>query len=332
MKHDAIHHPKMKCLARLLGVSIREAVGTVEMLIAWTGQYCPDGAIGRFSNQEIADAVQWPEDDADRLVDAIVESRFFDTHHHHRLVVHDWHEHLSEWIIKKLERSGTPCATGPIFRRSGELRVPMWADDDIAADNGCQQQTTAANGCLPNLTKPNLTQPMDPPYTPPPGGADTGGNSATDKALFDGTADTPEPRRRKKATAGPEVDAIYEAYPRPGGRQAGLRAIQAALRRLNAKEDKAPPDHDGVWPPDDAAGWLLERTEHYARVRSDLDKGKHPHASTWFNQARYCDDETEWRRNWSDTNGGTGGAGDDWRARKAAREFPSTRTTPVPEL
>ena len=72
-----------------------------------------------------------------------------------------------------------------------------------------------------------------------------------------------------------QAEMIYQAYPRKVARPA---AIQAIRRALQAK----------------SFDWLLERVQMYAECVEGSSKKFIPHPATWFNQARYDDDESDW--------------------------------------
>ena len=84
--------PKLKRLKRHLGIPQCMAVGVLECLWHMAATEAPRGDIGRWSNEEIAVALEWPGE-ADELVDALVECRWLDRDPRHRLLVHDWSEH-----------------------------------------------------------------------------------------------------------------------------------------------------------------------------------------------------------------------------------------------
>lgn len=86
---------------------------------------------------------------------------------------------------------------------------------------------------------------------------------------------------------------IYEAYPRQEGRAAALTAIAKAVKRILGGE-AGPELTDATV----ARRWLWKITATYARspVGSNPDKTKIPHPSTWFNQSRYLDDQTNWKQ------------------------------------
>lgn len=112
MKRGTIAHPKMVELQALLDVPAYVPVGILESLWHWTARYCPQGDLGRYSNRIIAQAVGWPEEDADRLIEALLETGWIDAHDVRRLVVHDWHEHADDSVHAFLARKTMRFATG----------------------------------------------------------------------------------------------------------------------------------------------------------------------------------------------------------------------------
>jgi len=112
MKREAVSHPKVKRLATLLGVRQYGAVGILEMLWKFTAQHAPRGDVGRWADEEIADAVDWPTDDAGRLVDALLDARLVDESDQHRLVIHDWSEHCEDSTHLTLARKTERFADG----------------------------------------------------------------------------------------------------------------------------------------------------------------------------------------------------------------------------
>lgn len=118
MKRGTIAHPKMVELQALLDVPAYVPVGILESLWHWTARYCPQGDLGRYSNRIIAQAVGWPEGDADRLINALVETGWIDAHDVRRLVVHDWHEHADDSVHAFLARKTMRFATGQLPKTS----------------------------------------------------------------------------------------------------------------------------------------------------------------------------------------------------------------------
>ena len=72
------------------------------------------------------------------------------------------------------------------------------------------------------------------------------------------------------------AEQIYAVYPYKVARPVALRAIERALRKF-------------------PFAFLLERTQLFAQVRNG-DKAFMPNPSTWFNQERFNDDPSTWRR------------------------------------
>lgn len=112
MKAAATRHPKTMQLARLLGITRRDAVGVLELLFTHTAEYAKRGDIGRFTDEQIAEAVDWPVDRAGELVQALLGCGsngswgYIETDPEHRLIIHDWADHAPDHVRKALRRSG----------------------------------------------------------------------------------------------------------------------------------------------------------------------------------------------------------------------------------
>ena len=88
---------------------------------------------------------------------------------------------------------------------------------------------------------------------------------------------------------------IYAMYPRKVGKEAALKAIDRAIRKIatnGATDQHADFNGDAA----DAAEWLKSRVTLYrnSALGSRPDKEHVPHPSTWINEGRYEDDEQEW--------------------------------------
>ncbi len=112
MKPNTPDHPKTARLARALGVTRRDAVGLLEMLWIHAARFVKRGDIGKYDNEDIAKAVDWPIEDSDRLIDALLTCGgdgsygYLELHDAHRLIVHDWAEHSPAYVRKALKRAG----------------------------------------------------------------------------------------------------------------------------------------------------------------------------------------------------------------------------------
>lgn len=83
-------HPKVKRLAKALGMSNVTARGHIVGLWLWSIQYAPDGDLSGYSAEEIADGADWEKDPND-FVDALVAKKLLDRENG-RLLIHDWEE------------------------------------------------------------------------------------------------------------------------------------------------------------------------------------------------------------------------------------------------
>lgn len=131
MKRDAFHHPKIRRLARRLKVPIWGARGLAESLWHVTATHAPAGDIGRMLDDDIADQIGW-DDEADVLIDALVEAGLVDRCQDHRLVVHDWKDHADRGVHQKVERRGASFASPnpPSQPKNGEVGAHREHDDD----------------------------------------------------------------------------------------------------------------------------------------------------------------------------------------------------------
>jgi hypothetical protein len=88
--------------------------------------------------------------------------------------------------------------------------------------------------------------------------------------------------QNRNVSAG-QLEEIYDAYPRHINKSAALKAIKAAIKRMQSRDANA-----------DAVAFLLERTRLFAQS-ADGNKGRYtPHPANWFDKERYLDDEKEW--------------------------------------
>ena len=78
MKRGTPEHPKMLMLQALLGIEKFQAVGILECLWHWASRYAIQGDVGKWPNKAIALGIGWNPDDADRLVDALVQAGWLD--------------------------------------------------------------------------------------------------------------------------------------------------------------------------------------------------------------------------------------------------------------
>ncbi|MBD3293394.1 MAG: hypothetical protein GF393_10755, partial [Armatimonadia bacterium] len=150
MKHEALDCYKFKALKHRLGWPRYRVVGLLETLWQFTAKNTPQGNIGKYADEQIAEDLEF-RGDFKRVVRALISTGWLDESAEHRLVIHDWGDHAPEYIKKRLRRAKKP----------------------IVADTGCRAADTGRQRLptKPNLTKPNPTEPVPP--TPQPGPPDS---------------------------------------------------------------------------------------------------------------------------------------------------------------
>jgi hypothetical protein len=108
----------------------------------------------------------------------------------------------------------------------------------------------------------------------------------------------------KVSMSADDVERVYTAYPRHVGRTKALEAIRKAVTHLGTGKDVPAMDCAS------ALVFLRDAVMRYARSPAGNAGNYTPHAATWFNQARYFDDEREWQHgtNTEHTAGNRAGA------------------------
>lgn len=96
MKRGTTDSLKFKKLKTRLQLAEWEAIGLLESIWMFTAANAPKGDIGRHSNQDISDFIEWNKTPANDLIQALVECRWLDESKTSRLTVHDWADHRSK--------------------------------------------------------------------------------------------------------------------------------------------------------------------------------------------------------------------------------------------
>lgn len=302
MKRGTPDSPKFKRLCRILKVSAVQGVGHLELLWHFAADYAQPGDIGKWSDEDIADACGW-DGDAGAFVDALVLARWLDPCRKHRLVVHDWAQHTDNATKRSLQRADAVarCVAEkdgiPQFARPTgipeELRESWRAflarQDDVGS---CCDSGSTTELCVETESRQNrATRPHQaPPHQTRPR--------------------TPESRARARDDGedqgqGQDLDAKAVAT-----RKAAL-AIADDWRPLRRKVDPADP----ITADDDA--WSLAREEQAGQVVRLLQAG-HPA------------DLIRSTLTWAMHDGGDGGRWKGWRYQLATladlyRHFPAIR-------
>jgi hypothetical protein len=143
MKRGTIRHPKLLHLARELGIEPYCALGLLEALLDWTFDYARQGNVGRHENAAIAHGIGWTGD-PDRLIAALVTTRWLDRCTTHRLVIHDLEDHAAQsW--KQVMRNQRLAFNRP---------TPPALDRDVAAAETQTRITLVAQSLVPPAPAP----------------------------------------------------------------------------------------------------------------------------------------------------------------------------------
>jgi hypothetical protein len=153
--HRTTELAKFKKLKRRLELTRnRDVVGLLESLWLFTQRNCPRGDIGnKHDNESIAIELEW-DGDPDALVSALLDCGWLDSHPEHRLVVHDWHKHCPRYIHAQVKSQGWTFASTDSIALSvvRPIERPIVQPID-------RPTVPPTGGGIPNLTKPDLTQP-----------------------------------------------------------------------------------------------------------------------------------------------------------------------------
>lgn len=166
MKAGTQNHLKTKRLKRLLGIPLYRAVGILETLWLLCTDCCDDGNVGKFSDQEISDYIEW-DGDPTAMVNALVDAGWLDQVAG-RPVVHDWLEHCPDFISDRIRKRIARAA------KSAKRHGPDHDQTTYASheqDSNGQTRTITGQSesvpSIPNQTQPNQFKPNQPTPLPP---------------------------------------------------------------------------------------------------------------------------------------------------------------------
>jgi hypothetical protein len=86
-----------------------------------------------------------------------------------------------------------------------------------------------------------------------------------------------------------QVEEIYETYPRKTGKRQALKAINAAIKRVENGEYKNEKRSQS-----EAIAGIKNRTAMFAQSSAGRRGQFTPHPATWFNRSSYLDDPKSW--------------------------------------
>lgn len=148
-------HPKTRRVARALGEGIPSVLGRLHMLWWFALDYADDGDLGRYTDEDIADAMLW-EGEPTVIIEALVSAGvgeghgFLDRDELGRLHIHDWQEYAGRLVEQ---------------REKAKARVRKWRNEHATHSepeaNGdvTRSVRVAYDSTGPNLTGPNQTKP-----------------------------------------------------------------------------------------------------------------------------------------------------------------------------
>lgn len=149
MKNGTDSLLKYKKLKRRLSLCEWQVNGVLETIWKATRDNAPEGDIGRFTNEDIAALIEW-EGDPDILVEALVDTGWLDPDEEYRLIVHDWSDHVPNYL------KGA-------YAKNGKLFADQSAKQRCIPTTSCQapakHQKKGLENVPPNLTKPNQVYP-----------------------------------------------------------------------------------------------------------------------------------------------------------------------------
>ncbi len=267
MKLGTVDCVKFKKLKAKLRITHWQCVGLLESLWMFTARNAPHGDIGRHSNEDIAVQIEWT-DDPDTLISLLIECRWVDVCENRRLVIHDWDEHMPNWL-KGTIKSQTIRAR-PKDAPKDVAKVPAKdSPKDIPEDRAEQ----VANSTQPLLFSSLLNSSQKEEWASLP---DSSGDGAR------GTFMTGIDDRTQK---------FWDIYPK----KTHKAKLRAALDLAIAKEVGVRGITD-----DQAFTWIYAAAMEYATspVGKSPNHGNdmRPSPDRWLNDERYSDDRAEWMR------------------------------------
>lgn len=122
MKQGTTEKVKFKKLKRRLRLPEWQVGGLLDAIWRSTASNAPAGDIGRLSNEDIAASIEY-EDDPDELVQHLVECGWLDEDDEFRLIVHDWSDHVPNFLKGGFAKSGRTFADQIVKAREGAKQV-----------------------------------------------------------------------------------------------------------------------------------------------------------------------------------------------------------------
>lgn len=127
MRLDALDHPKTLDFASRLGVCLPQAIGHLELFWAFVAKKAPRGDVGKWPDGAISMAAMW-SGDPHQFVSSLHQSGLIDASKTHRFVVHDWKDHMPNWVRAKLKKLNLQPLNADVDDFSGDLSGDLSSD------------------------------------------------------------------------------------------------------------------------------------------------------------------------------------------------------------
>jgi hypothetical protein len=168
VKQSAHDHPKLRTLARILGIPQYAADGVFDRLIRVTSKYAPRGDIGKWTDEQIAAALDW-NDSPEVVIAALVESGLMDPSEDGRVIVHDWPDHCEDSVHNQLARKALFFADGskPKLNRLGKKERERIEADYTRIENARHTHGVRTQNAMPKPAPEPKPMPMPMPMPMP---------------------------------------------------------------------------------------------------------------------------------------------------------------------
>lgn len=157
MKEGTENNVKFKKLKRRLGFPEWQVIGLLESIWKLTRTSAQAGDIGRFSNEDIAASIEY-KGDPDELINHLTECGWLDEDEQHRLVVHDWSEHVPNYIKGNFVKHGKSFVDGSAREnaKATPKEVPKETRSDTRMDASTKSSQVKPSQAQSNQVKPSI--------------------------------------------------------------------------------------------------------------------------------------------------------------------------------
>jgi len=166
MKEGVESCVKFKKLKRRMRLPEWQVIGLLESIWKLCRTSAQAGDIGRHSNEDIAASIEY-EEDADELVENLVECGWLDSDPEFRLIVHDWSDHVPNYLKGNFAKHGKTFADQVAKQRKEQ-----------PAKQDARQGATKTDQVQPVLTQTNKDDDDQPASDSAPPASSKGSSSS----------------------------------------------------------------------------------------------------------------------------------------------------------